>query len=76
MGYVEIEGQTIKQAACGFDHSACVTESGELYTWGDGKEGQLGLGDVWQTDLPTKVEIESKAVKVLCGAKYTIFLDD
>lgn len=37
--YVDIEGKKIKQVACGFKHTAAITEDGELYTWGDNKVG-------------------------------------
>ena len=30
--------------ACGSAHSLCITESGEVYVWGRGKSGRLGLG--------------------------------
>jgi alpha-tubulin suppressor-like RCC1 family protein len=29
----------IKQVSCGFRHTACVTEDGDLYTWGYAKSG-------------------------------------
>jgi alpha-tubulin suppressor-like RCC1 family protein len=29
---------------CGGNHSACITEDGTLYTWGQGREGALGAG--------------------------------
>lgn len=32
--------------ASGGFFSAAVSESGELYTWGHGKDGQLGHGDL------------------------------
>ena len=36
------------QVSCGEYHSAALTGSGEVYTWGDGGDGQLGHGD-WRT---------------------------
>ena len=29
-------------AACGASHTAVVTETGALYTWGEAESGQLG----------------------------------
>lgn len=40
----QLTSKTVKQAACGFLHTACVTEDGEVYTWGLGKNGALGHG--------------------------------
>lgn len=30
--------------ACGGSHSACLSSSGNVYTWGQGAYGQLGQG--------------------------------
>ena len=32
--------------ACGDDFTVAVTEDGELFAWGDGRDGHLGLGTV------------------------------
>ena len=32
----------IKEIAAGGSHSAAITDSGELYTWGKGRYGRLG----------------------------------
>ena len=32
----------IRQVTCGGLHTAVVTESGDVYTWGDGRKGELG----------------------------------
>ena len=33
-------------AACGRDFTVAVTEDGELFAWGDGRDGHLGLDAV------------------------------
>ncbi|XP_076827453.1 retinitis pigmentosa GTPase regulator b isoform X2 [Brachyhypopomus gauderio] len=35
----------VKHIVCGENHTAVVTESGLLYTFGDGRHGKLGLGE-------------------------------
>ena len=43
--YGELENKTVRHVACGFQHTVCVTEEGDVYTWGFGKNGALGHGD-------------------------------
>jgi hypothetical protein len=43
-------------AAAGAFHSAAVTASGALWTWGLGRGGRLGLGDVRRRVVPTRVD--------------------
>ncbi|NP_001091192.1 RCC1 domain containing 1 L homeolog [Xenopus laevis] len=50
--------------SCGSRHTAAVSRSGELYTWGWGKYGQLGHGDTISLDQPKLVHYFS--VKHLC----------
>lgn len=42
------------QVACGFAYTAAVTASGELFTWGAGENGRLGLGDVEDRHTPSR----------------------
>ena len=42
--------------AAGVNHAGAVTASGELYTWGWGENGRLGLGDDNKRAEPTLVE--------------------
>lgn len=57
-------------------HSAAVTDDGDLYTWGDGFCGQLGLGGKRPQLLPqqvTKSGLEDECVSVVsCGARHTL----
>jgi alpha-tubulin suppressor-like RCC1 family protein len=39
----------------GGGHSLALTESGEVYAWGQNKDGELGLGDTNNRLTPTKV---------------------
>lgn len=41
--------------AAGAEHTAAVTEDGELYGWGWGRYGNLGLGDRMDRLVPQKV---------------------
>ena len=59
------ENDTITDISCGYYHTAIVTESGDLYTFGEADGGKLGLGDIVNNtqdtiDEPTKVEIPEK----------------
>lgn len=79
-GFVEIKDDDdklvkIKQVACGFKHSAAITEDGELYMWGEGRHGQLGFNDMEDYKEPEKLDLTVKVEKVLCGANHTIFMD-
>jgi len=49
-------GHVVVQLALGYYHSACTTEEGTLYTWGNGVYEQLGHGDESSKSVPTPVE--------------------
>ena len=34
----------VRHIACGHNHTMALTERGQLYSWGDDRHGQLGLG--------------------------------
>ena len=40
-----LRGKDIVDVGAGGAHSACVSQAGELYTWGKGRYGRLGHGD-------------------------------
>lgn len=50
-----LQGIPIKMVAAGAEHSVAVTEQGELFGWGWGRYGNLGLGDRFDRVLPDKV---------------------
>ncbi len=65
--------------ACGWGHTAAVTDSGDLYTWGVGEFGALGINDCLSQWLPVKVRFSQsdrviiKAVS--CGTRHTAIVD-
>ncbi|CAO2035153.1 unnamed protein product [Urochloa humidicola] len=72
------EGVCVKMIAAGAKHTAAVTEDGDLYGWGWGRYGNLGLGDRNDRVLPEKVSsVEGeKMVLVACGWRHTITVSD
>ncbi|KAK9691974.1 hypothetical protein RND81_09G232600 [Saponaria officinalis] len=68
------QGIPVKMLAAGAEHSAAVTEAGELYGWGWGRYGNLGLGDRNDRLIPEKVApIDgTKMTLVACGWRHTI----
>ena len=74
IGYVNLgdESAKVKQVSCGYEHTVCILENGDLLSWGNNKNGQLGHGNQDESPLPKKIECNFKAEKVMCGAGYTI----
>ncbi|KAJ8985747.1 hypothetical protein NQ317_014400 [Molorchus minor] len=65
-----LQGYEIVDIACGGAHSAAITSSGHLYTWGKGRYGRLGHGDSEDQLRPKLVEalLGYKVVDVACGS--------
>lgn len=55
-----LRGKDVVDVACGGAHSAAITASGELYTWGKGRYGRLGHGD-------SDDQLKPKFVEALLG---------
>ncbi|CAF1921741.1 BnaC02g42750D [Brassica napus] len=68
------EGVRIKMVAAGAEHTAAVTEDGDLYGWGWGRYGNFGLGDRNDRLVPERVTSASgeKMSMVACGWRHTI----
>ncbi|XP_058089879.1 ultraviolet-B receptor UVR8 isoform X3 [Magnolia sinica] len=62
------QGIAVKMIAAGAEHTAAVTEDGDLYGWGWGRYGNLGLGDRNDRLLPGKVS----AVEISGGWRHTM----
>mmetsp|Transcript_7429 Transcript_7429/g.10544 ORF Transcript_7429/g.10544 Transcript_7429/m.10544 type:complete len:81 (-) Transcript_7429:2391-2633(-) len=63
----------IVDVGCGESHSVALTSEGEVYSWGGGSMGQLGLGDSLRQSLPIKVSnLEQKMVQIGCGKRHSV----
>lgn len=65
---------------CGDSHSVSLSLDDKLFVWGRNLEGQLGLGDNENRNLPTQLQLQfalpvkSKIRSVCCGGFYTMIL--
>tara|TARA_Y100000592_G_scaffold4995_1_gene7141 strand:- start:1431 stop:2696 length:1266 start_codon:yes stop_codon:yes gene_type:complete len=65
------------QVAVGRDHIVTRTNTGDVYVWGAGSDGQLGLGysTMRHVQVPTKVNIANQhVVQVAAGHYHTVLL--
>ncbi|MQM01592.1 hypothetical protein Taro_034354 [Colocasia esculenta] len=68
-----LEGLHVSSISCGTWHTALVTSSGQLFTFGDGTFGSLGHGDRKSSNVPREVESLKglRAVQAACGIWHT-----
>ena len=68
----QVKIEQVKSVSCGYEHTAAITQNGDLYTWGRGFYGQLGTGELMSSYEPKRVDNgDSKFVKVKCGLDQT-----
>ena len=54
--YGELYEFSVMMVCCGETFSLCITDNGRLFSWGENKEGQLGVGDFKGRAHPTLLE--------------------
>ena len=47
-----LEGMKVMDIACGDQHSGCITQDGQVYVWGVGLNGRLGIGTDVDKEIP------------------------
>ncbi len=70
-----LEGKKVVAVDCGDSHTVCVTENGDVFSWGRGKFGALGHGTTDEIEQPKQVECLRDIVDVRCGGDYTFVKD-
>ena len=53
-----------------------ITNSGNLYAWGEGRDGQLGIGIKETKRLPVLVQGIKNVSSVTGGSAFSIALDE
>jgi alpha-tubulin suppressor-like RCC1 family protein len=83
-----LKGQNITLGVCGDVHTLVLNDKGEVYSFGGGSFGQLGLGPINKMPLdsdrypympiPTKVEIlnDMNIVNIACGDSHSMAVDN
>ena len=71
-----LDGSGFKHVAFGHEHGALVTGSGDVYTFGAGKFGQLGVGKPmgWIATPRKVLGLPGPAVQVAAGQFHTVVL--
>jgi E3 ubiquitin-protein ligase HERC2 len=69
-----LQGKKIISIATGSLHCVACTDEGEVYTWGDNDEGQLGDGTTRSQHSPRLVHaLQGKNItRVACGSAHTL----
>uniref|UniRef100_A0A3P8ZNS6 non-specific serine/threonine protein kinase n=1 Tax=Esox lucius TaxID=8010 RepID=A0A3P8ZNS6_ESOLU len=72
------EERPVRQVSCGDNHVVVLTHSGDLYSWGCGEHGRLGLDCEDDFNSPMQVEVPKGAIisSVSCGLDGTFFLTE
>ncbi|CAJ0759496.1 16768_t:CDS:2 [Entrophospora sp. SA101] len=62
-----------KKISCGENHCLALTKQGEVYSWGDGRYGQLGHGDFRSLNKPKVIEFFQglKVTQIACGGLHS-----
>ena len=71
-------GEKIVSVAAGSQHTALLTISGKLFTYGRNLEGQLGLGNRQSVKVPAQVTAlgENRVTLLGAGADFTVAVTD
>ena len=74
----------VRDIACGLGHTLCLLETGQLFAWGNGSNGRLGVGDQEDRELAAPVTTYKgstgsqegrsmpEVVGIFCGASHSL----
>ncbi|CAG0915961.1 unnamed protein product [Notodromas monacha] len=72
----ELKDFTFVSGSCGKNHSLVLTDRGTVFSFGENKSGQCGVGANQQVvTIPTKISRPKPVVKVACGSEFSLMAD-
>ena len=74
--YFQLNGLKVARISCGESHCIALTHSNQIFTWGCGEHGRLGLGDEYERHEPTELsfKIKYKFKNVFAGGDCSFIL--
>jgi alpha-tubulin suppressor-like RCC1 family protein len=66
-------GGTVTQVAAGWYHSLALASDGTVWAWGDNQYGELGDGNVMQSDVPVRLGL-SDVTQIAAGDDWSLAL--
>ena len=59
---------------CGWGHTLALTSEGEVFSWGVGEYGALGIRSTESQWEPVRVLSRAKGVQVACGSRHSVMV--
>ena len=73
-----LEGVPVCHIATGSNHCTATTVNGTVYAWGQGENGELGIGNEGLNEgfakTPIKVQLDVQVRSTACGEAHTVFV--
>ena len=70
---LSLSGSHISHIAAGSQHILALSHTHELYTWGSGKHGQLGVGEGVFREEDCHIQTPTRP-QVMCNCEYDIII--
>jgi alpha-tubulin suppressor-like RCC1 family protein len=65
----------VSQVSCGNEHTLALTENGQVYSWGYGKQGALGNGRSDSQYEPILLSFAEAIIEIGAGAHHSAFIN-
>lgn len=74
----EGKNEKCKYVAAGYAFSSCITDNGDIYSWGATENGRLGIENknINKINIPTKIKSDFNAIKIYAGSVHQVALSD
>ena len=72
-----LKEEFIKEICCGYAHTLAITMHGQVYSWGNNENCQLGLGPKAPKYVrkPSRIAALSNVVKVSAGNEHSVAIN-